>query len=94
MWMTLSQNSIKWTPEQNFGDDSDKILHQCQRNIKLIDEAFKERLKSVSLVVRSFLTSLHDISMEGMNTRFRNAIDSFEKVLNVREKSSKVLTKS
>ena len=25
MWMTLSQNSLKWNPEQNFEDDNDKI---------------------------------------------------------------------
>ena len=84
--MTLSQNSLKWNSEQNFEDDSDKIHLLCQRNIKLIDEAFKEWLKSVRLVVMSLLTSLHDISMEGMNTGFRNAIDSLEKVINVTEK--------
>ena len=84
--MTLSQNSLKWNPEQNFEDDSDRIHLQCQRNVKLIDEAFKERLKSVSLVVTSLLTSLHDTSMEGMNKGFKIATDKFEKVINASEK--------
>ena len=56
------------------------------RNLKIIDEAFKERLKSVSLVVTSLLTSLHDTSMEGMNKGFKIASDKFEKVINSSEK--------
>ena len=77
VWTTLSQNSVKWNPEQNFEDDSDKIHLECQRNVKLIVEAFKERLKSVSLVVTSLLTSLHDTSMEGINKGFKIAMDKF-----------------
>ena len=86
MWMTLSQNSLKWNPEQNFEDDNDRIHLQCRRNVKLIDKAFKEWLKSVSLVVTSLLTSLHDTSMDGMNKGFKIASDKFEKVINSSEK--------
>ena len=86
MWTTLRQNSLKWNPEQNFEDDNDKVPLQCRKNVKLIDEAFKERLKSVSLVVTSLLTSLHDTSMEGMNNGFKIATDKFEKVINESEK--------
>ena len=93
VWTTLSQNSLKWNPEQNFEDDSNKIHLQCRRNVKLIDEAFKERLKSVSLVVTSLLTSLHDTSMEGMNKGFKMASDKFEKKSSIPvRKSSEVLT--
>ena len=60
VWSILSKNPLKWNPEQNFEDNSDKIHLQCRKNVKLIDEAFKERLKSVSLVVTSLLTSLHN----------------------------------
>ena len=82
----MSQNSLKWNPEQNFEDNSDKIHFQCRRNVKLIDEAFKERLKSVSQVVTSLLTSLHDTSMDGMNKGFKTASDRFEKIINSSEK--------
>ena len=82
----MTQNSLKWNPEHNFKEYSDKIHLQCWRNIKLINEVFKDRLKSVSLVITSLLTSLHDISMEGMNTGFRNATDKFGKVINISEK--------
>ena len=73
---------MKWNPEQNFEYDNNKIHVQCQKNVKLIDEAFKERLKSVSLVITSLLTSLHDTSMEGMNNGFKIASDKFERIIN------------
>ena len=78
VWMTLSQNSLKWNPEQNLEDDSKKIHLQCHRNVKLIDEAFKERLKLVSLMVTSLLTSLHDTSMGRMNKAFKIASDKYK----------------
>ena len=43
VWTTLSQNSLRWNPEQNFEDDRNNIIIQCRKNIKLIDEAVKER---------------------------------------------------
>ena len=52
----------------------------------IIDEAFKERLKSVGLIVANLLISLHDTSMEGMNKGFKIATDKFEKVINASEK--------
>ena len=42
VWTTLSQNSLNWISEQNFEDDDNKIHVQCHKNVKLIDEAFKE----------------------------------------------------
>ena len=41
IWTTLSQNSLKWNPEQNFEDDNNKIHIQCRRYVKLIDKAFR-----------------------------------------------------
>ena len=86
VWTTLSQNSLKWDPEQNFEDSSNIVHLQCRRNVKLIDHSFKERLKSVSLVVTSLLTSLHDTSMDGMNKGFKKATDKFKKIIGTSEK--------
>ena len=94
VWTTLSKNSQKWNPEQNFEDDSNNIHPQSRRNVKLIDEAFKECLKSVSLVVTCLLTSLHDTVMDGLNKGFNIASNKFEKVINLSEKFSKVLNES
>ena len=82
----LSQNSLKWNPEQNFEDDSNKIHLHCRRNVKLIDEALKDHLKSVSLVVTSLLTSLHDTEMDRMNKGFKIVSDKFENIINSSEK--------
>ena len=82
VWTTLSQNSLKWNLEQNFEDDSNKIHIQCRKNVKLIDETFKECLKSVSLVITSLLTSLHDTAVDGLNKGFKVASDKFEKIIN------------
>ena len=79
VWTTLSQNSLKWNPEQNFEDDSNKIHIQCRMNVKLIVKAFKEWLKLVSLVITSLLTSLHNTAMDGLNKGFKVASDKFEK---------------
>ena len=46
-----------------------------------MDLALKERLKSVSLVITSLLTSLHDIMMDRLNIGFKTASDSFEKIV-------------
>ena len=41
----------------------------------------KEHLKSVSMVVTSLLTSLHDTTIEGLNKGFKVASDQFEKII-------------
>ena len=51
-----------------------------------MDDVFKERLKSVSLVVTTLLTSLHDTTTENLNRGFKVAIDSLEKITNYTEK--------
>ena len=72
-WTTMRKNALKWNPEQNFDNDNNKIHVQYRKNIKLIDEAVRERLQSVSLVVTSLLTSLHDTTMYRLNEGFKVA---------------------
>ena len=75
-----------WNPEQNFGNAENKIHFQCRKNIKLIDDALKERLKSVSLVVTTLLTSLHDTTTENLNKGFKVATDNLDKLANTTER--------
>ena len=75
-----------WNPEQNFGDDENNIHFQCRKNVKLIDDALKERLKSVSLVVTTLLTSLHDTTTENLNKGFKVATDNLDKLANTTER--------
>merc|ERR1711867_357249 len=49
VWQTMSRNSMRWNPEQNFGIDKNNVHLQCRKNVKLVDDALKERLKSVPL---------------------------------------------
>ena len=50
-----------------------------------MDDAFKERLKSVSLVVTTLLTSHHDTTTENLKG-FKVATDSLGKVANTTER--------
>ena len=76
---------MMWNPEQNFGNDENNIYFQCRKNVKLIDDALKERLKSVSLVVTTLLTSLHDTTTENLNKGFKIATDNLDKIANTTE---------
>ena len=75
-----SKNTFQWNPWQNFGDDNNHIHVQCRKNVKLIDDLLKERLKSVSLAITTLLTSLYDTTTEGMNHGFQIAVESFERI--------------
>ena len=86
VWTTLSQNSLRWNPEQKLEDDHNNIHIQCRKNVKLIDEVVKECLKSVILVITSLLRSLHDTVMDGLNKGFKVALDKFEKIIDSGEK--------
>ena len=77
---------MRWNPEQYFDEDKDKIHLQCRKNVKLVDDVLKERLQSVSLVVTTLLTSLHDTTTENLNRGFKVATDSLEKITNSTEK--------
>ena len=82
VWRTMSKRSMCWNPEQNFEDDKNQVHLQCRKNVKLIDDVLKERLQSVSLVVTTLLTSLHDTTNENLNKGFKVATDSLEKITN------------
>ena len=51
-----------------------------------MDDVLKERLQSVSLVVTTLLTSLHDTTTENLNKGFKVAVDSLEKIANSTER--------
>ena len=75
-----------WNPEQNFGKAKDNVHIQCRKNVKLVDDALKERLKSVSLVVTSLLTSLHDTTTENLNKGFKTTTSNLDKLANTTER--------
>ena len=86
VWQTMSRKSMAWNPEQNFGNPDNKIHFQCRKNVKLIDDALKERLKSVSLVVTTLLTSLHDTTTENLNKGFKVATDNLDSLAKTTER--------
>ena len=53
---------------------------------RMMDDALKERLKSVSLVVTTLLTSLHNTTTENLNKGFKVASDSLGKIANTTER--------
>ena len=77
---------MMWNPEENFGNDKNNIHLQCRKNVMLVDDALQERLKSVSLVVTTLLTSLHDKTTENLNKGFKVASDSLGKIANTTER--------
>ena len=82
----MSKQTMYWNPEKFFDDAKNQVHLQCRKNFKLIDDLFKERLQSVSLVVTTLLTSLHDTTTENLNKGFKVATDSLEKITNSTEK--------
>ena len=82
----FGEQTIYWNPEQNFEDDNDQIHLQCRKNVKLIDDVLKERLESVSLVITTLLTSLHDTTTENLNKGFKVATESLETITDSIEK--------
>ena len=86
VWQTMSRKSMAWNPEQNFENPDNKVHFQCRKNVKLIDDALKERLKSVSLVVTTLLTSLHDTTTENLNKGFKVATDKLDSLAKTTER--------
>ena len=93
VWYSMSQKTLQWNPEQNFGDERNSFQLQCRKNVKLIVEVLKEQLKLVNLVITTLLTSLHDKTMEGLNQGFKIATEKFEKIINPSEKILKKIYK-
>ena len=88
VWQTMSRKSMAWNPEQNFENGVNNIHLQCRKNIRPIDDALKERLKSVSLVITTLLTSLHDTTTENLNKGFRVTKDNLDKIAKATERVS------
>ena len=82
----MSMKSVMWNPEQNFGDNKKNVHLQCRNNVKVVDDALKERLKSVGLVVTTLLTSLHDTTTENLNKGFKVVTDNLDKLANTTER--------
>ena len=89
VWRTMSSQTMRWNPEQNFGNDKKNVHLQCRKNVKLVDDALQERLKLVSLVVSTLLTSLHDTTTENLNKGFKVATNSLGKVANTTKRIMK-----
>ena len=81
---------MAWNPEQTFENSDNKIHFQCRKNVKLIDDALKERLKSVSLVITTLLTSLHDTTKEDLNKGFNFATGRLD---NIAKSTERILEK-
>ena len=77
---------MAWNPEQNFGNGENNLHLQCRKNIKPIDDALKERLKSVSLVIITLLTSLHDTTTENISKGFKVATDNLDRLAKATER--------
>ena len=77
---------MMWNPEQNFGDDMNNVHIKYRKNVKLVDDALQERLKSVSLVVTTLLTSLHDTTTENLNKGFKATTSHLDKLANTTER--------
>ena len=58
-----------------------------------MDDVLKEILQSVSLVVTTLLSSLHDTTTENLNQGFKVAVDSLEKITNSTERILKKVNK-
>ena len=90
VWQTMSRKSMAWNPEQTFENSDSKIHFQCRKNVKLVDDALKERLKSVSLVITTLLTSLHDTTTEDLNKGFKFATGRLD---NIAKSTERILEK-
>ena len=82
----MSRKSMAWNPQQNFGNSLNNIHLQWRKNIKPIDDALKERLKLVSLIITTLLTSLHDTTTENLSKGFKAAIDNLDTLAKATER--------
>merc|ERR1711989_258137 len=89
----MSRKLMAWNPEQTFENSDSKTHFQCRKNVKLVDDALKERLKSVSLVITTLLTSLHDTTTDNINKGFKIAVDNLKKITNSTERILKEVDK-
>ena len=84
VWSTIAENTQTWNPRSSFKDDKfhkNEIHLECRRNVPLIDKNVVNRLKSVSLMVTSLMTSLHDTTISDLNHGFKEASRHFKKII-------------
>merc|ERR1712121_592814 len=87
-WETLASSSRTWNPRSNYKKDQSEIHLECRRNIPIIDKNIVSRLKSVSLMVTSLMTSLHDTTIMDLNHGFKEASRHFK---NITESTKRIL---
>ena len=83
VWSTLADSSRTWNPRSNYKKDKfhqSEIHLECRRNIPIIDKNIVSRLKSVSLMVTSLMTSLHDTTITDINHGFKEASQHFKSI--------------
>ena len=83
VWTKLAENSRQWNPRSSYKNDrfhQSEIHRECRRNIQILDRNLRSRLKSVSLLVTSLMTSLHNTTVSDLNRRFKEATLHFKKI--------------
>ena len=91
VWHRMSSNPRQWNPRSLYRNDrfhQSEIHRECRRNLPLYDRNLKNRLKEVSLLVTSLVTSLHDTTVADLNRGFKEATKNFDKIA---ETTSKIL---
>ena len=91
VWEALASNSRKWNPRSNYKKDKfhqSEIHLECRKNIPIIDKNIVSRLKSVSLMMTSLMTSLHDTTILDLNHGFKEASRNFK---NITESTKRIL---
>merc|ERR1712002_569549 len=91
VWEALASNSRKWNPRSNYKKDKfhqSEIHLECRKNIPIIDKNIVSRLKSVSLMMTSLMTSQHDTTILDLNHGFKEASRNFK---NITESTKRIL---
>ena len=91
VWHQLSNKPSYWNPRSTFIKDkfhNSKTHIECRRNVPIMDKNLVHRLKSVSLMLTSLMTSLHDTTIADLNLGFKKASDQFN---NIQKATGKIL---
>ena len=84
VWETMHQNTEAWNPRSSWNHIKDRsqaekiAFKKYIPTILAIDKTISKRLKDISLVITTLLTSLHDTMIEGMNKGFKTASGSLK----------------
>merc|ERR1712002_494239 len=91
VWHQISNKPSYWNPRSTFIQDKfhkSKTHIECRRNVPIMDKNLVHRLKSVSLMMTSLMTSLHDTTIADLNLGFKKASDQFN---NIQKTTGKIL---